>query len=68
LKTADEGCISVLFRVRGMKRCPDGGPGRFEKFVGACVLPNGLMIIARLFVQKDELQLNDLGRGRRVFT
>jgi transposase, IS5 family len=48
-----EGRISVLFRGRGMKRCPDEGRDRFEKFVGACVLANNLMVIARLLIQKE---------------
>jgi IS5 family transposase len=41
-----EGRISVLFRGRGMKRCPDEGPDRFEVFVGAAVLANNLLLIA----------------------
>ncbi|MGH7353560.1 MAG: ISNCY family transposase, partial [Candidatus Rokuibacteriota bacterium] len=41
-----EGRISVLFRGRGMKRCPLHGPLRFEVFVGAAVLANNLLIIA----------------------
>ncbi|MGH7772904.1 MAG: ISNCY family transposase [Candidatus Binatia bacterium] len=51
-----EGRISVLFRGRGMKRCPDEGPERFEKFVGACVLVNNLMNIAHLLIQKEKRQ------------
>ncbi len=49
-----EGRISVLFRGRGMKRCPDEGRERFETFVGACVLANNLMIIAQLLIQKEK--------------
>jgi IS5 family transposase len=51
-----EGRISVLFRGRGMKRCPDEGRERFETFVGACVLANNLMIIAHLLIQKEKRQ------------
>src|SRR5881396_1728905 len=51
-----EGRISVLFRGRGMKRCPDEGRERFELFVGACVLANNLMVIARLLIQKGKRQ------------
>jgi IS5 family transposase len=43
-----EGRISVLFRGRGMKRCPFKGPTRFEILVGAAVLANNLMRIADL--------------------
>jgi IS5 family transposase len=49
-----EGRISVLFRGRGMKRCPDEGRERFETFVGACVLANNLMIIARLLLEREK--------------
>lgn len=49
-----EGRISVLFRGRGMKRCPDEGQERFTKFVGACVLANNLMVIAHLLIQKEK--------------
>ena len=49
-----EGRISVLFRGRGMKRCTDEGLERFEKFIGACVLANNLMIIAHLLIQKEK--------------
>jgi len=41
-----EGRISVLFRGRGMKRCPWSGRERFELFVAAAVLANNLMVIA----------------------
>ncbi len=41
-----EGRISVLFRGRGMKRCPLDGPQRFELFVGAAILANNLIAIA----------------------
>jgi len=43
-----EGRISVLFRGRGMKRCPFKGRQRFEILVGAAVLTNNLMRIADL--------------------
>jgi len=38
----------VLFRGRGMKRCPFKGRQRFEILVGAAVLANNLMRIADL--------------------
>src|SRR6266478_2579495 len=43
-----EGRISVLFRGRGMKRCPFKGRTHFELLVGAAVLANNLMRIADL--------------------
>ena len=43
-----EGRISVLFRGRGMKRCKAKGSERFEMLVGAAVLANNLMRIAKL--------------------
>src|SRR5437773_1866775 len=43
-----EGRISVLFRGRGMKRCPFKGRQRFAILVGAAVLTNNLMRIADL--------------------
>jgi IS5 family transposase len=42
-----EGRISVLFRGRGMKRCLLEGEERFELFVGAAVLANNLLMIAK---------------------
>jgi IS5 family transposase len=42
-----EGRISVLFRGRGMKRCLAEGRERFELLIGAAVLTNNLLIIAR---------------------
>jgi IS5 family transposase len=42
-----EGRISVLFRGRGMYRCRCEGPERFEVFVGAAVLANNLLAVAR---------------------
>jgi len=48
-----EGRISVLFRGRGMKRCLAEGREHFELLVGAAVLANNLMIIARLLVEKQ---------------
>lgn len=53
-----EGRISVLFRGRGMKRCPLHGRERFEVFVGAAVLANNLLRIA------DLLQRRSARRGR----
>jgi IS5 family transposase len=49
-----EGRISVLFRGRGMKRCLAEGRERFEVLVGAAVLSNNLMTIARLLNQKQK--------------
>jgi IS5 family transposase len=43
-----EGRISVLFRGRGMKRCPFKGRQHFEILVGAAVLANNLLRIADL--------------------
>ena len=48
-----EGRISVLFRGRGMKRCLAEGHERFELLVGAAVLANNLMVIARLLIEKQ---------------
>jgi IS5 family transposase len=47
-----EGRISVLFRGRGMKRCPFKGRKRFEILVGAAVLANNLLRIAELLKNK----------------
>lgn len=49
-----EGRISVLFRGRGMKRCLAEGREHFELLVGAAVLANNLMVIARLLIQKQK--------------
>jgi IS5 family transposase len=49
-----EGRISVLFRGRGMKRCLAKGRERFELLIGAAVLANNLMIIARLLLEKHQ--------------
>ena len=48
-----EGRISVLFRGRGMKRCPAEGRQRFELWVGAAVLANNLMRIAALLTKRS---------------
>jgi IS5 family transposase len=48
LRAGIEGRISVLFRGRGMKRALVEGRERFELLVGAAVLANNLMIIAKL--------------------
>jgi IS5 family transposase len=48
-----EGRISVLFRGRGMKRCLAEGREHFELLVGAAVLANNLMAIARLLIEKQ---------------
>jgi len=48
-----EGRISVLMRGRGMKRCRAEGPERFTLFVGAAVLANNLMILARLLTKRS---------------
>lgn len=47
-----EGTISVLFRGRGMRRCLAHGKERFELLIGAAVLANNLMRIARLIEKK----------------
>jgi IS5 family transposase len=49
-----EGRISVLFRGRGMKRCLAEGREHFELLVGAAVLANNLLVIARLLVEKQK--------------
>lgn len=49
-----EGRISVLFRGRGMKRCLAEGSEHFELLVGAAVLANNLMVIARLLLKKQQ--------------
>lgn len=49
-----EGRISVLFRGRGVKRCLAEGRERFELLVGAAVLANNLMVIARLLAEKPK--------------
>jgi IS5 family transposase len=51
-----EGRISVLFRGRGMKRCLAEGPERFELWVGAAILANNLLVIARLLNKKPRLR------------
>jgi transposase, IS5 family len=48
-----EGRISVLFRGRGMKRCPAEGRERFELGVAAAVLANNLMKIAMLLTDRS---------------
>jgi IS5 family transposase len=48
-----EGRISVLMRGRGMKRCRAEGAERFTLFVGAAVLANNLMVIARLLTKRS---------------
>jgi len=48
-----EGRISVLFRGRGMKRCLAEGREHFELLVGAAVLANNLLVIARLLIEKQ---------------
>jgi IS5 family transposase len=52
-----EGRISVLFRGRGMKRCLAEGREHFELLVGAAVLANNLMVIARLLIEKQNRPL-----------
>ncbi len=49
-----EGRISVLFRGRGMKRCLAEGREHFELLVGAAVLANNLLVIARLLIEKQK--------------
>lgn len=48
-----EGRISVLFRGRGMKRCPWRGLQRFEVFVAGAVLANNLLVIAAALRQRQ---------------
>jgi transposase, IS5 family len=48
-----EGRISVLMRGRGMKRCRAEGVERFTLFVGAAVLANNLMVLARLLIKRS---------------
>jgi IS5 family transposase len=47
-----EGTISVLLRGRGMRRCLAHGRERFELLIGAVVLANNLLRIARLIEKK----------------
>lgn len=47
-----EGTISVLLRGRGMRRCLAHGIERFELLIGAAVLTNNLLRIARLIEKK----------------
>jgi len=47
------GRISVLFRGRGMKRCPWRGAERFEVFVAGAVLANNLLVIAAVLHQRQ---------------
>jgi len=49
-----EGRISVLFRGRGMKKALVEGRERFELLVGAAVLANNLLIIAKLLNKQRE--------------
>ena len=55
-----EGRISVLFRGRGMKRCLAEGREHFDLLVGAAILANNLMVIARLMIERQK------GRHRRA--
>lgn len=52
-----EGRISVLFRGRGMKRCPFKGRKHFELLVGAAVIANNLMRIADLLNNNRRIAL-----------
>jgi IS5 family transposase len=49
-----EGRISVLGRGRGMKCCRLRGRDRFEVLVGAAVLANNLMVIARCLADQTK--------------
>lgn len=49
-----EGRISVLGRGRGMKRCLLRGRDGFEVLVGAAVLANNLLVIARYLENKNK--------------
>ena len=53
LRAGIEGRISVLFRGRGMKRCPLHGLDRFEVFVGMAVLANNLLVLAALLEKQQ---------------
>jgi len=52
-RAAIEGRISVLFRGCVMEQCLAEGRERFELLVGAAVLANNLMVIARLLLEKQ---------------
>jgi IS5 family transposase len=52
-----EGTISVLLRGRGMRRCLGRGKQRFDLLIGAVVLTNNLMRIARLLIDKKKPRL-----------
>ena len=54
-----EGRISVLMRGRRMKRCRANGAERFALFVGAAVLANNLMILARLLIKRCREKLSN---------
>jgi len=49
-----EGTISVLLRGRGMRCCLGRGKQRFELLIGAVVLTNNLMRIARMLIDKKK--------------
>lgn len=49
-----EGRISVLFPGRGMKRCYDEGREHFDRFVGATVLANNLLVIGELMLSRQQ--------------
>jgi IS5 family transposase len=55
-----EGRISVLIRGRGMNRCCSEGRERFEAFIGAVVLANNLLNIARV-LHKKRIRLGGTG-------
>jgi hypothetical protein len=48
-----EGCISVLFHGRGMKRCLAKGNERFALRISAAVLANNLLKIAALLTDRS---------------
>jgi hypothetical protein len=54
-----EGRISVLMRGRGIKRCRAEGLERFALFVGAAVLANNLMILARSLTKRSSRRGKD---------
>jgi len=47
------GATVRAMRGRGVKRCRAEGAGRFTLFVGAAVLANNLMILARLLTKRS---------------
>jgi hypothetical protein len=61
-----KGCISVLMRGRGMKRCRAEGAERFALFVGAAVLANNLIIIGELLTKRSRRRWMQFPRRRPI--